>query len=199
MVRIFKQTNTYSEDFPTIALAYFLRYPNPHASHIISCDVLSREITSDGTLHTRRLILKSGKVPVWARALVGGWGEGLGAWVVEDSWVQPHAPHTYLYSQTRNITHAKLLSVTETSEIFPSPTSDHVLHSTEGRIKTSLNAVEAVRRRVEMFGEGKFVRGLEKSRLGLSHIIERVKERRANLPAVLEARGIAGVGLGITS
>lgn len=29
--------------------------------------------------------------------------------------VQPHAPHTYLYSQTRNITHAKLLSVTEVS------------------------------------------------------------------------------------
>ena len=40
---------------------------------------------------------------------------------------------------------------------------------------------------------------ISQSRLGLSHIIERVKERRANLPAVLEARGIAGVGLGITS
>ena len=65
---------------------------NPHASHIISCDVLSRSITPDGTLHTRRLILKSGKVPVWARALVGGWGEGLGAWVVEDSWVSESAP-----------------------------------------------------------------------------------------------------------
>lgn len=103
------------------------------------------------------------------------------------------------------------------------------LHSTEGRIKTSLNAVEAVRRRIEMFGEGKFVRGLEKvlprvyplfmsqsircstalsrdglltfpshcfsscvqSRLGLSHIIERVKEHRGRLssPVLLE-RGV---------
>lgn len=59
---------------------------NPYAKHIISCDVLSRSLTPEGTLHTRRLILKSGSLPVWAQAIVGGWG-GLVTYVVEDSWV----------------------------------------------------------------------------------------------------------------
>lgn len=37
--------------------------------------------------------------------------------------VHPYAPHTYLHSTTQNITHAKLLSVTEV-RVLPATASD---------------------------------------------------------------------------
>ncbi|CED84936.1 Protein similar to predicted member of the intramitochondrial sorting protein family [Phaffia rhodozyma] len=202
MVRIFNQVHTYKDDFQTVALAYFLRYPNPFAKHIISCDVLSRTITPEGTLKTTRLILKSGKLPLWAMTLVGGWGGGLGAWVLEESECYPYPPYAFLRSTTRNITHGNILSIHETSLLKPASISSEstqppvsmTLHEVEGRILSSLNTVEAVKRKIETFGEGRFAKGLEKSRLGISHIIQKVKEHRQTL---LDRKTIGVRGLGL--
>lgn len=78
---------------PTALLAFFLRYPNPFARHVLSCDVLSRRIDPEtGKLHTTRLILKKGIVPRWAQDWIPGTGRGrLEAWVLEESVVDPPA------------------------------------------------------------------------------------------------------------
>lgn len=183
-MRLFKKTTEYSEPFPTVALAWFSRYPNPYAKHIISCDVLSRSLTPEGTLHTRRLILKSGSLPVWAQAIVGGWG-GLVTYVVEDSWCNPYPPFTQLRSTTKNITHAKFLFISETAAIMPAPVSTQhpfassiTTHDIEGRIKTNIKASpEAVKRKIEEFGETRFAKGLEKSRLGLLTVMAKIRSR----------------------
>lgn len=79
---------------PTPLLAFFLRYPNPFARHVLSVDVLERTVDpTTGQIRTLRLILKRGLVPQWATkwlptAAASG-GRGLDAWVLEESIVDP--------------------------------------------------------------------------------------------------------------
>ncbi|KAH8980969.1 hypothetical protein EDB86DRAFT_3133862 [Lactarius hatsudake] len=55
----------YNGPWPIVSLAFFLRYPNPYASHILLCDVISCEFTSSGSLLTTHLILKKATLPRW--------------------------------------------------------------------------------------------------------------------------------------
>lgn len=57
-MRLFAASETHPDPWPTVALAFIGRYPNRHAGHILSVDVLAREVTDRGTLKTTRLILK---------------------------------------------------------------------------------------------------------------------------------------------
>ena len=79
---------------PTPLLAFFLRYPNPFARHVLSVDVLSRSVHPEtGQIHTTRLILKRGILPKWANSWLpsagASGGRGLDAWVLEESIVDP--------------------------------------------------------------------------------------------------------------
>jgi hypothetical protein len=81
-----------------VLLAFYLRYPNPHATHVLSCDVISRQVDPiRGAITTQRLILKKGIVPRWARTWLENWGMmgggGLEAWVLEESEVGLENPH----------------------------------------------------------------------------------------------------------
>ena len=84
-----------SPEPPEIPLfAYFIRYPNPFARHVLTVDVLDRYINpTTGQIHTKRLILKRGILPKWASkwlpsANMSG-GRGLDAWIMEESVVDP--------------------------------------------------------------------------------------------------------------
>ena len=64
-MRIYQSSNDYAGySFPTVTLAYFLRYPNPLAKHVLSTDTISQHIDpTTKRLHTVRLHLKRSKVP----------------------------------------------------------------------------------------------------------------------------------------
>lgn len=64
-MKIYQSSADYTGySFPTVSLAYFLRYPNPKAPHVLSTDVLSQHVDpSTHRLHTVRLHLKKSKVP----------------------------------------------------------------------------------------------------------------------------------------
>ncbi|MCJ1326436.1 hypothetical protein MMC10_003100 [Thelotrema lepadinum] len=66
-------TSTYKYDysFPAVSLAYFLRYPNPYSTHVVSEDVISRHFDPDTQrLYTTRLHLKQSKIPAWILSLL---------------------------------------------------------------------------------------------------------------------------------
>ena len=98
----------FSDPWPIVSLAFFLRYPNPYASHILSCDVISRKITPSGTLLTTRLILKSGTLPRWAKNIVSR----SESWIIEESEVDPHGK--VVRCLTRNLEHVKAMQIHET-------------------------------------------------------------------------------------
>lgn len=106
---------TYSADtsvplpFHVLAPAYFLRYPNPYAQHVLSVDVIERSIVERGgananaiagssttsmslpsrpVLLTARILLKKGTLPSWApRGLI----KNAESWVLEVSEVDLEA------------------------------------------------------------------------------------------------------------
>ena len=71
MVKFHKAQGSYPHPFPAVSLAYFLRYPNPYSTHVLSTDTISRHVdAATGRLHTVRLHLKQSKLPaVVTRAL----------------------------------------------------------------------------------------------------------------------------------
>ncbi|WWC66873.1 uncharacterized protein I206_100780 [Kwoniella pini CBS 10737] len=94
MVQVYKKTHSYPDPPPTPLLAFFLRYPNPFARHVLSVDVLSRNVDPiTGQIYTTRLILKRGILPKWATKWLPGaansGGRGLDAWILEHSIVDP--------------------------------------------------------------------------------------------------------------
>ena len=42
MVKFYSTHYTYDHSFPTVTLAYFLRYPNPYSRHVSSTDTIAR-------------------------------------------------------------------------------------------------------------------------------------------------------------
>ena len=105
-----------SDPWPTVALAFFLRYPNRYASHVLSCDVIDRHLTPSGTLRTTRLILKRGALPAWFPRSFVQRGE---SWIVEESEVDVSGK--VLKSMTRNLDHVKALQVLESQSLHELP------------------------------------------------------------------------------
>lgn len=64
MVKFHESTFSHPHPFETVTLAYFLRYPNPYSTHVLSTDVVSRYFDPlTQTLYTARLHLKRSKIP----------------------------------------------------------------------------------------------------------------------------------------
>lgn len=138
-----EQANARSaESTATPLLAFFLRYPNPFARHVLSVDVLSRSVDPEtGQLRTTRLILKRGIIPKWAHRFLpttsSSGGRGLDAWVLEESVVDPpgwgegsgtlsddemeYRRQPKLQSQQGNLNHRKFMHIIEGGDIRAGP------------------------------------------------------------------------------
>jgi hypothetical protein len=108
-IRIWSSLMPLSDPWSIVSLAFFLRYPNPYASHVISCDVISREFTPSGSLSTTRLILKTATLPRWAPRGIISRSE---SWILEESEVDPQGK--VVRCVTRNLEHVKAMQVHET-------------------------------------------------------------------------------------
>ena len=97
-----------SDPWSIVSLAFFLRYPNPYAAHVASCDVISRTISPTGTLITTRLILKKGSLPKWAPRGIMPKAE---SWIIEESEVDPFGG--IVRCTTKNLDHVKVMRVEE--------------------------------------------------------------------------------------
>ncbi|KAF8343790.1 uncharacterized protein EI90DRAFT_2963644 [Cantharellus anzutake] len=170
MVKFFAKSHIYEESWSTVTLAFFLRYPNPHAAHVLSCDVLSRTHTSEGTLVTKRLMLKRGAVPKWLPRGIVSRAE---SWIVEDSEVDPWGK--VVRCTTRNLDHVKILNVKEDVELREA-TNGSTVHKTEARVVSNFGW--GLAKRIERYGHDKFERNLERSRAGISLILSLIRDAR---------------------
>ncbi|KAF8528031.1 MSF1-domain-containing protein [Hysterangium stoloniferum] len=165
----YSQSFSYDDPWATVALAYFLRYPNPHASHIISCDVISRNLTSEGTMKTSRLILKRGILPKWAPRGIISRAE---SWVIEESEVDPEGKTVQCV--TRNLDHVKVLQVIESVALTDA--GGRTVQRSEARVISRFGW--GLARRIESLGVNRFKSHLEKSREGISLVLRLIHESR---------------------
>ncbi|KIM30813.1 hypothetical protein M408DRAFT_327782 [Serendipita vermifera MAFF 305830] len=170
MVKFFSQTHRYEDAWSTVALAFFLRYPNRYSSHVISTDVLRRTVTPQGTLQTTRLILKRGALPAWFPSYLMTRSE---SWIVEESEVDPHG--RVLLCETRNLDHRSVMEVVERTELREADDGS-TIHKTEARFVSGVGW--GLKKRIEEYSASRFKANIEKSRLGLALVVRLLREAR---------------------
>ncbi|KAG8953098.1 hypothetical protein FRC04_003045 [Tulasnella sp. 424] len=173
MVKVFSQSHTYDDAWQIVTLAYFLRYPNPYASHVLACDVISRTLTDQGTLKTTRLIKKTGAVPRWFPKQFISRAE---AWVVEESEVDPEG--RVVHSSTKNLDHVKIMQVQEDVVLREAEDGSTVQRVTANVVS---NFGWGLTKKIEKYGVNKFKANLERSRQGISLVLQAVREHRMRL------------------
>ncbi|XP_078087306.1 PRELI domain-containing protein 1, mitochondrial-like isoform X1 [Mustelus asterias] len=109
MVKYFLGLNDLKSSWDQVFAAFWQRYPNPYSKHVLTEDVIHREVTPDKVI-SRRLLTKTGIVPRWAERLFPT-NVAHSAFVLEDSVVD--LKHKTLTTFTWNINHSRLMVVRE--------------------------------------------------------------------------------------
>ncbi|KAI1484875.1 MSF1-domain-containing protein [Biscogniauxia mediterranea] len=128
MVLTHTTNHTYSHPFPTVTLAFFLRYYspqlNPFSSHVLSTDTISSRVDpATGRLHTTRLHLKKSRMPsavmkLLPTSVTGGAGDK-SSYVLETSVVD--IKEGWMQTESRNLNFTGVLSVIESQRYATSP------------------------------------------------------------------------------
>ncbi|KAG8529489.1 uncharacterized protein KY384_006126 [Bacidia gigantensis] len=125
MVKFYDTSFTYDYPFSAVSLAYFLRYPNPFATHVLSTDVISRHFDPDKQqLSTTRLQLKKSKIPqpilkILPKGILGRGGQTGQSFVLETSLVD--IKEGWMKTESRNMEWTGILSVIERQTIRRPP------------------------------------------------------------------------------
>uniref|UniRef100_A0A670IJI0 PRELI domain containing 1 n=1 Tax=Podarcis muralis TaxID=64176 RepID=A0A670IJI0_PODMU len=90
--------------------AFWQRYPNPYSKHVLTEDILHREVTEDQKLLSRRLLTKTNRMPRWAERFFPS-NVAHSVYILEDSIVDPQ--NRTMTTFTWNINHARLMVVEE--------------------------------------------------------------------------------------
>ncbi|KAI4202341.1 MAG: hypothetical protein LQ348_001513 [Seirophora lacunosa] len=117
MVKFYESSFNYEYPFPAVSLAYFLRYPNPYAKHVLSTDVIDRHFEPDSQrLYTTRLHLKRSKLPpavlkLMPKGFLGSNSDTGQSYILEKSIVD--AREGWMTTETKNLEWTGVLSVIE--------------------------------------------------------------------------------------
>ncbi|XP_063987030.1 PRELI domain-containing protein 1, mitochondrial [Diachasmimorpha longicaudata] len=106
MVKYYENSTTFQFDWSQVAQGFWKRYPNPHSSHVLTEDTITREV-QDGKLYTKRLLTKTNRVPKWGERFIS---KNV-VKIVEETIVDPE--QKTLTSYTRNLGYTKVMSVIE--------------------------------------------------------------------------------------
>ncbi|KFY77242.1 hypothetical protein V501_01813 [Pseudogymnoascus sp. VKM F-4519 (FW-2642)] len=127
MVKFYDTDFTYDYSFPAVALAYFLRYPNPYSTHVLSSDVIDRHVDPEtGRLSTTRIHLKRSRLPpailkLLPKSVQGNVAGGSSSsYILETSTVD--AKEGWMQTESRNLDWTGILSVVE-KQVYTRQTS----------------------------------------------------------------------------
>ncbi|KAL9609020.1 MAG: hypothetical protein Q9167_006183 [Letrouitia subvulpina] len=127
MVKFYESSFSYDYAFPAVSLAYFLRYPNPYAKHVLSTDVIDRQFDSENQrLYTTRLHLKRSKLPpavlkLLPKGILGSGSDTGQSYILEKSIVDVR--EGWMSTETKNLEWTGVLSVVE-KQRYERPNSD---------------------------------------------------------------------------
>jgi hypothetical protein len=106
----------HSSSFASAVLAFWLRYPNPLTPHIVSADIVSRQVSlQSGCLYTDRIILKRGAASALPKWILGK----TEAWIFERSSVDVEGNEAIV--MTRNLDLRRVMDLQEDLLIHSDP------------------------------------------------------------------------------
>ncbi|KAK3519286.1 hypothetical protein QTP70_023122 [Hemibagrus guttatus] len=157
-----------------VLAAFWQRYPNPYSTHVLTEDVIFREVTPDNLLLSRRLLTKTNRLPRWAERIFPG-NLSRFVYIVEDSVVDPS--NRRLTTLTWNVNHSTLMTVVERC----------VFHGEQERsVWTRLtreawisSGVFGLSRPIQEFGLSRFRSNQMKAIKGLEHALSKLQKSAA--------------------
>ncbi|XP_045189414.2 PRELI domain-containing protein 1, mitochondrial-like [Mercenaria mercenaria] len=107
-MKFFTGDATFTFTWDQVVAAFWQRYPNPQSKHVLSEDVIERQVVGN-LLITKRLISKTNSLPKWGERFVHGLQRHV--YVVEESVVD--LKNKTFVTYTRNIGLQKIMSIDE--------------------------------------------------------------------------------------
>lgn len=174
MGRYFHSEVDIKSPWSLVLAAFWQRYPNPYSAHVLTEDVLYREVTPGNLLLSRRLLTKTNRLPGWAERVFPA-HMARAVYVLEDSIVDPHT-HT-LTTKTWNLNHNTLMTVVECC-LFE---EDHSRPSwTKLRREACISsAVYGLGRPIQEFGLARFKSNQDKALRGLEYALSKIQTAEA--------------------
>jgi hypothetical protein len=170
MVKEYSGTFSFPYKWEMVCRGFWQKYPNPYSKHIITEDVISRHVTKDNILISKRLILKERQfnMPKWTERL-GKFGRHI--YVVEETHCDP--VKKTLVSYTRNFSLTSMMTVIERCEYTKDPENpSNTICQKRAHIYSPLFGAGAV---VESFAMNKFKKNAERASKGLIFILEKFR------------------------
>lgn len=146
-----------------VVCGFWRRYPNAYSKHVLSEDVLEREVREDGTLRTLRVISKTNPLPRWG-GLVFSKNLKKVCYVLEESIVDPITHKMTAY--TWNLSYKNMMDVQEKMTIERSLNDTNFFR--EGWVDSSLTGF---RRLLRQFGLSRWKSNARKSFNGYLHVL----------------------------
>ncbi|XP_041842255.1 PRELI domain-containing protein 1, mitochondrial-like isoform X2 [Melanotaenia boesemani] len=158
-----------------VLAAFWQRYPNPYSAHVLTEDVLYREVTPSNRLLSRRLLTKTNRLPGWAERIFPT-HKARAVYVLEDSIVDPNT--NTLITKTWNLNHNTLMTVVERC-LFQ---EDHSRPSwTKLRREAWISStVYGLARPIQEFGLARFKSNQAKAMRGLEFALSRIQSEAAH-------------------
>lgn len=171
MVKFYESHLSYDYPFPTVTLAYFLRYPNPYSRHVLSTDVIESYVDPQTSrLHTVRLHLKRSKIPSSILRLLpqgvlsAARGNGGQSYILERSVVD--VKEGWMKTESKNLEWTAVLSVIENQLYTRSKKADESALDSDSLVTSTSPAADPeewtdVRTTVTFrsrLGQGKFLK-----------------------------------------
>jgi len=152
-----------------VVVAFWARYPNPFTTHVLTEDVLRRELLSDGSLYTCRLLMKTNSIPKWGQSLM----PASRVPIIEESIVDPNKKTLTTYC--RNITHKSLMETTE-KVVYTSRNDENGSPFTHCHkmFWVSSQWYAPTGGWIERFGIQRWVKNVVKTRQGLEHVLGQI-------------------------
>lgn len=175
MVKYFLGFNELKSSWDQVFTAFWQRYPNPYSKHVLTEDILYREVTSDHKLLTRRLLTKTNRLPRWAERFFPS-NVAHAVYVFEDSIIDLNKKTLTTY--TWNINHSTVMSVEERCVYFENPENKNW---TEVRREAWVSSrVFGFSRPIQEFGLARFKSNVTKAMKGYEYILAKMQ---GDLPA----------------
>ncbi|XP_072904059.1 PRELI domain-containing protein 1, mitochondrial-like isoform X2 [Hemitrygon akajei] len=166
MVKHFFDLSTLKSSWDQVASAFWQRYPNPYSKHVLTEDVIYREVTPDNKLLSRRLLTKTNRLPRWGE-MVFPTNLARSVFVVEDSIVD--LQNRTFTTLTWNINHTRLMLVEEKCVYRPNPENPACTQvQREAWVSSS---VFGFSRAIQEFGLARFRRNQIKATEGFEYIL----------------------------
>lgn len=145
-----------------MAQAFWKRYPNPNSTHVLSEDILSREV-KNGVLYTKRLLTKTGFIPKWGRTITS---KNV-IKIVEESMVDPHKKTLTTY--TRNVGETKVMTVIE--KVVYQVSEENPEWTVAKRSAWINSQIYGFSKPIQAFGMERFKKGCTKAAHGFNYVL----------------------------